>query len=325
MIAGQKKVKYFYGKTKKEVLEKISAFREEQSTGRLFSVVADEWWEEHEKDLAANTKKQYRPALARLKTAFGSTPIRQLRPPHVNRFLQEQARTHHWAQKTAKTQLMVANLICSYAVKMGDCDYNPARELEVPKGLTKKERQMPSDEDIKRIKTSRGCTFGDFAYWLLYTGLRRSELLALTWEDVDMEAREITVNKSIYQVNNKVYVKPPKTEKGNRIVPLLDRLAAVITPGTGLIFPDYKTGGYINENHFQTLWEKYRRESGVSCTPHQLRHAFATMCFEADIDESDLQYILGHAQISTTKDIYTQIRKQRREKVQAKILGIDLE
>ena len=72
------------------------------------------------------------------------------------------------------------------------------------------------------------------------------------------------------------------------------------------------------------MWNRYKAASGVTCSPHQLRHCFATMLFEADVPESDAQELLGHAQISTTKDIYTHIRDSRKKKVRESLYGIDI-
>ena len=75
---GRKRQKYFYGKTKKEVLEKIRNYQEDQQRGKLFKEVSDEWWNLHEPTLAYNTTKSYRPALKRATDHFGKTPIRQI-------------------------------------------------------------------------------------------------------------------------------------------------------------------------------------------------------------------------------------------------------
>ncbi len=68
-VNGRKK--YFYGKTKSAVLQKIREFEEERSRGTLFEKVADEWWEVHEPELAHNTTKSYKPAIKRAIEAFG--------------------------------------------------------------------------------------------------------------------------------------------------------------------------------------------------------------------------------------------------------------
>ncbi|MDY4190917.1 MAG: tyrosine-type recombinase/integrase [Oscillospiraceae bacterium] len=66
------------------------------------------------------------------------------------------------------------------------------------------------------------------------------------------------------------------------------------------------------------------RYSRVIHIPHQLRHAYATMLFENGIAEADAQELLGHAQISTTMDIYTHIREGRKKQIRDKLLNVDI-
>ena len=316
--------KYFYGRTKAEVLRKVAAYKESKENGRTFGEVAEEWWESTEPLLAVNTLRGYRPAVARAVEHFGHMYINAIRPSDISMFLREFVRQYSAADKTARTQLMIVNLICKYAVSCGDNDSNPARDISVPRGLKKVPRPMPSDDDIQRVKDSVGCTFGLFPYLIMYTGCRRGEALALTWDDVDVASRTIRISKSVYQDRNVPHVKTPKTGAGQRTVPILNKLLPHLSPSSGLLFPDPVSGGLMTEMHFQRLWKAYTEESGVTCTPHQLRHTFATMLYEADIGEKDAQDLLGHAQISTTRDIYTHIREQQRQKIKAQILNIDI-
>ena len=320
---GRKRQKYFYGRTKKEVLQKIRAYQEDQERGPLFSAVADEWWDIHEPTIAYNTAKPYKAALRRAKDHFGQTYIRKIKPTDINRFLMDFIRTQHAAQKTAKTQLMVVNLICKYATANGYLPFNPARDISIPRGLAHTAREIASDEDIQRIKNSTGCTFGMFAYWILYTGCRRGELLALTWKDVDRKNRTITIDKSVYHISNVPMVKAPKSAAGRRTVPLMDKLLEKLQPGRGQVFPN-EDGGILTEMQFQKLWASYCKESGVTCTPHQIRHAYATMLYENDIDLKDAQQLLGHAYATTTQDIYTHIRNSRKETIKQRLLSVDL-
>lgn len=322
LVNGRKVRKVFYGRTKAELNRKIMAFREDQERGKLFSEVADEWWALHEPTLAYNTTKGYKPALARAKLHFGKTYINQIKAPDVNLFLTDFIRSNHAAQKTAKTQLMVINLICKYAAANGYIPFNPARDVSVPRGLAHNPRDIISDEDIQHIKDCTDCTFGMFSYWILYTGLRRGELLALTWNDVDVKNRTITVNKSVYHDSNVPMLKSPKSAAGKRTVPLMDRLMEKITPGTGLVFPN-ENGELMTEMQFQKSWASYTEESGVTCTPHQIRHGYATMLYENGIEVKDAQELLGHAYASTTQDVYTHIRQTRKETVRKQLLEVD--
>jgi len=327
-VGGRTKYKYFYGKRKADVLRKIADYEEEQenlSRGRTFEVVASEWWKSIENDLAANTIKGYTAHYKRAIAEFGKIPMQDIRPVDINRFIADFVKKHHAADKTARTQLSVVNLICKYGVSCGDLEANPARDLDVPKHLPHRAREMPSNADIAAVKASVALPFGLFAYMAMYTGCRRNELLALTWEDIDIEERTITINKSLYQIaGGTPLIKLPKTEKGIRVLPIMDKLLPYLNGGSGLVFKNPTTGGYITDGTFTLLWNRYKEASGVTCTPHQLRHCYATMLFEAGVSESDAQELLGHAQISTTKDIYTHIRESRKKAVREGLYSVDI-
>lgn len=313
---------FFYGRTKNEVLQKIKAYNEKKEHGERFSVVAEEWWEVHEPEIAYNTTKGYKPALKRAIEAFGDIPIKDITPQQIAAEIS--AFSHNRADKTVRTQLMVYNLIFKYAVENGHILYNPVRDLSVPKNLKKQRRTSPSPEDIKRAKESTDCYFGMFAFWALYTGLRKGELLALEWKDVDIKNRTITVNKSLYHDNNHPCVKLPKTQTSIAVIPILDVLLKKIKPGKGLVFPD-DDGGYLSHSRFEKKWHTYCRESGITATPHQFRHAYATMLFEAGIPPEEAQALLRHAQLSTTMDIYTDLREAKLKKIHEKVYSVDIE
>lgn len=318
------KRKYFYGKNKSEVMAKIRAYKETASNAANFDVVADEWWEEHEPALAYNTAKSYKPAKIRAANEFKSIDIAQITPQQIASYIGVFAKSH--AEKTVKTQLMVFNLIFRYAVEHGYALVNVARDLSVPKNLPKKKITSPTPEDIQRVKQSTNCTFGMFAFWAMYTGLRRGELLALEWKDVDLKNKAIHVTKSLYHDSNVPKVKVPKTKTSIGDIPILDVLAKKIKtmhPKKGIVFAN-ENGGYLSETQFQRQWELYTKESGVTATPHQFRHAYATMLYEAGIPPEEMQILLRHAQLSTTMNIYTDIRDNKIKSVHSKVYSIDI-
>ena len=75
------------------------------------------------------------------------------------------------------------------------------------------------------------------------------------------------------------------------------------------------TGGLITKRQFETIHKHWREDTGLTdVTPHRLRHTYTPMPFEARLDVKDIQDIMGHAQFSTTMDIYTHITEQHKEK-----------
>ena len=313
---------HFYGKTLNEVNRKINAYREAQVEGPLFLDVAKEWYEQKAEEIAYNTTKGYKPAVERAIEWFGNKRIREIEPHEIAKEIKEFSRTY--ADKTVRTQLLVLNLIFKYAVEHGYCQANAARDLSVPSGLAKRKVDAPSDEDIERVKASVNCTFGLFAYMAMYTGMRKGELLALEWKDIDLDARVIHISKSLYHDSNRPMVKAPKTEESANDVPILDSLMAVLPHRrSGLVFPNDK-GEYLSETQYQRQWELYTRESGVTCTPHQLRHQFATALYNANVPAEKAMLLLRHRQISTTMGVYTTIKDAKRNEVFSSIYDLKM-
>lgn len=166
---------------------------------------------------------------------------------------------------------------------------------------------------------------------MLYTGLRRGELTALSWSDVDLTAKTITVNKS-YSYKAKS-LKSTKTAAGTRIVPIPDVLADYLRelPKTSmLVFPN-KDGSYMSDTSWQKLWDSYMRVLNRkygnfigsadkrkalpmvidTFTPHCLRHTYATMLYDAGVDVLTAKEFLGHSDIKTTLSIYTHLSAEK--------------
>lgn len=305
-VKGQKKQKAFYAKTIPELERKVREYRQEEEThGITFSNVADEWWDQHEKTLSHNSLHGYVKAIAEAKTEFGKKNIEKITAMDVNSYLLK-LKSKKFGYKTVCTRFQIIRQVFAYAVLCGYVPVNVALSVSVPRGLPQKRRETASDDDIKRIKESDSL----MAKLALYTGCRRGELLALRYEDIDREEKTISITKSVYFENNKPCIKGPKTEAGKRVIPFLKPLEEAL--------PNKKTGWILNQNgemltdkQARTLWDKTCNECGISCTLHQLRHAYATRLYELDVDLKSAQEIMGHADISTTQNIYTHIRQEK--------------
>ena len=178
---------------------------------------------------------------------------------------------------------------------------------------------------VQKIKeNAENGTMGLFAYFLLYTGLRKGEALALIFNDIDMDNKVIHVNKTLVYKGSQGFIKPcTKTEAGMRDVNILSVLLPKLPKGK----PDTPVfantnGEYITNSQYSRMWNKYLKDSGIkdildttgtTLCAHQLRHAFATILYEAEIPVKDAQELMGHADIQTTHKIYTHISEKRRQ------------
>ena len=338
---GKKKRKYFYGATQREVKQKMVAFQKSLETGRTFFDVESEWEQDHFETIAHGTQMCYAPAIKRAISAFGDKPINLITPIEIDRSVQQMAK-QNYSHQSVKVYLSVLRQVCDFAVLAGDLTMNPTASVHLPRNLPKKERELPSDDIINAITTHVVLPFGLFAYFLMMTGLRRGEALAIQWQDIDFDNNIIHVNKSIYYDHSCPIVKVPKTKSGTRDVILLQRLTDHLLPLKSNP-TDYVFGGTkpLHQDELNRLWNTYALAAGIAhtekrhikernreydktvvihhVTPHQLRHAFATFLFEADVDISDAKDQLGHSSIAITRDIYTHIRKNRKESTAQKL------
>ena len=310
----------FYGKSEREINRKMLEYRQAEEKGKPFEKVADEWQREHFENIEYNTVRQYKPALEQIIDRFGGMSIKNIQSRDVSNFIQSVA-AKGYAQKTVRTRLLVLNLIFKYAIINNYVDVNPCQYIGVPKNLPKTKREAPSATEIELVKSSIDKTFGFYAYFVLYTGMRRGEALAIRYSDIDFANKIVSVNRSIYYIGNFPHIKPPKTEAGIRQIIIPDCLFSELVKRqktSGLVFPN-KDGNIIKNEEFTRLWRKYQSETGLEITSHQLRHAYATLLFEAGIDVKDAQEMLGHSTIQVTRDIYTHISKSRAAKTADKL------
>lgn len=301
----------FYGHTQKEVNQRILEYTQEKESGAPFSKIADEWWATAYDNIAIQTAKGYKRARAVAMEYFGQTRITLITPKEIKTYLAI-LRQKGYAQKTITNYRLVLNLIFEYAVVEGYLQYNPCASVKPPKNGVKKERTSATPDEEETIAKSSDLWI--YPVIALYTGMRKGEILALQWQDIDFDRNLIHVTKSVGHAGNHPFIKTPKTDAGIRTVPLLTKLKIILEK-----VPDRIPEHYIisldgthplAEHEYQRLYNHFRAVTGISCTAHQLRHSFATRAFEADVPVKSVQEILGHRQLSTTMDIYTDFRKK---------------
>lgn len=314
---GSTKVVVVYGKTQTELYRKAAALNRRSLKGATFEEVADEWLETRADEYSPNTiNRSYINHQKRAIREFGDIQIRDITAPRLSGFIKDLA--SGFSDSTVRIQLAVLTDIFQYAMEIGEIEFNPAKAVHVPRNLEKKKISSPDPETIQGIIRNVDAPFGFFPFLALHTGMRRGELLALEWKD--FHDGVITVDKALYWEYNKGKIKRPKTAAGYRTVPILPAVEPYIKK-RGLVFKG-KDGGYLSEAEFIYSFDKYRKATGLSFTAHQLRHAFATTLFEHDIAPKDAQQILGHANISTLLDIYTDVTEARKKQVFEKVKSV---
>ena len=299
-----------YDRDPEALYNKISRLESPRGGPPSFEQIADAWKDKHFERIGSKTAEAYTAPLRRLKNHFAGD-AEAVTAAQIQAYLVEMGK-RGYARRTVQMSRDVLNMIFNSAILDGVLTVNPCAAVSLPRNLPSTKRELPQDDAIAAVKNGAGEPFGLFALICLYAGLRRGEVLALRYEDIDRDARLIHVTKAVEYIGNSPQIKQPKTAAGVRSVPLLQPLADAIPEGRGLIFAR-EDGGPLTKIQYRKRWQKYCSAIGCDITAHQLRHGYATLLFEAGIPDKDAQELLGHSSIQVTRDIYTHIRSTRRQ------------
>lgn len=305
--------KFFYGKTEREVYRKILEYTEKKATGYSFKEVANQWWEVEVEQLSPSTVRGYNHSTKRAIEYFGDMLISDVTAADITKYLHRLAR-QGFSKKTVKNHKIVVSRIMHFATVECYIKHNPARDAELPRNLAEKKRKAapPVEEDAIRDAANDEWAL---PYFALMTGMRRGELLGLKWSDIDIEQNLITVQRSVWYDGSQPHIKNPKTEAGERVIPILAPLREKIVQMTAknqnpahYVFGDEKP---LTEKAYRHRYKMYKERVGITSTLHQLRKSFTTAAVNADVPPDVLKEIIGHKDISTTMNIYNEVREDR--------------
>lgn len=282
-----------------------------------FAKIAEEWRGVRFEQLSYKSVEAYKAPFRRLCEQFGGEPIEKIEAADVSAFLSALGR-QGYARRSVQLHRDMMSQIYNYAISERLTRYNPCDHATMPKGLSAGTRGIPSDEAIEAVRGGLDAPFGLFPYLCLHSGLRRGEALALRYEDIDRKRKVIHVTKAVEYINNNPHIKKPKTEAGKRDVLLLDVLDKAIPKKEGFIFCG-EDGKLLTKEQYNARWSQYCKAIGYKLTAHQLRHGFATILYEAGIPDKDAQELLGHSDITLTRNIYTHIRTAQKSRTAEKL------
>ena len=204
---------------------------------------------------------------------------------------------------------------------------NPTEDCIIPK-LEKKEMKILHPEDIKAYLTAaerRGVL--PMFYLELVSGVRKGELVALLWDDLDMERRTISVSKqALSRPGGEIVVNRPKTENSIRAVSIPQEAVDLLVeehkkhPDNPYMFPSPKTGGMYYPDSVVNLHKKLLQDAGLEHIRfHDLRHTFATMALQNGVDVKTVSSMLGHYDAGFTLRTYTHVTRQMQEQAAEKM------
>ena len=328
--SGARKRVVVYGKTLAEARDKLS---QAQHQARAGIPVPDESWKVGpylEYWLENIVKRNRRPATYALYETIirlylvpglGAKSLARLSVPTVQMFLNQRLEA---GDSVRKVQVMraVLSAALSRAVREDLITRNVARHIELPEWRRNTFRPWTAEEANRFIAASKADPLHSAFVLLIIYGLRRGEVLGLSWDDIDFDAGIIHVRQQIQRVRGELQLGPVKTHAGQRALPLLDlarqALAAQVNRqiayqadmgsawhGSGLIFTT-RTGRPVEPRNFARSFRRICDDHDIRViTVHHVRHTVASLLKDLHVPARDAQAILGHTRISTTLEIYT--------------------
>ena len=342
---GKKVYKAVYGRTQKEADIKAEELRvalrkgiDISASNDSFGTWTGHWLMSKRYEVSADRFTALKARSSVWVDALGNYPLSQIMPFTIQSILFDIASNnpHTGAPMSAKTvreYVQIIKAIFEFAMDNRVIDFNPAAKLKVPQTApTAEKRRALNAEERKRVMEFEHRAKPS-AMLMMLSGLRRGEATALRWGDIDFINNTISVTRS-YNFKTKEF-KAPKNGKSRIVsVPqvLIDYLKTIPKPSV-FVLTNAK-GQMMTEDSWKRLYQSYMHdmnlEYGFACTapnkytpekipmmiqpftPHELRHTFCTIMFEAGVDALTAKEQMGHSDIQITLSIYTHLSSQHK-------------
>ena len=322
----------FFGTTSDEALAAREAYKQSISVGGgnysdiTIGEYSEKWLASYKSHLTVAPYNTHVRMLNRFMELIGNLPIREITPSDIARFYQQFAgmslSTIHSARDTIRG-------VFKAAVADDIVSRDPTYGIPLPKGEKGTHREITTQERDLIHKAEHRMQAA--AMTMLYAGLRRGEVMALNVSrDVDFKNKTITVREAVrFDSAGKPVIVKPKTRAGIRTIPLLDGLSEILHNIRGMVCST-ADGEMMTESAWERAWESYLYTLGelkngcskrwakkpwvpVSIRPHDLRHSYCTMLYDAGVDLKTAMLWMGHADQTMTLRIYTHLTETRRK------------
>ena len=343
---GRPKTKNVLAKTKGECAAKLKALKEslkglelERPRGEVtFGIWMDRWYQTYCKPaIKPKTQADYENRIYQhIIPELGKIPLNQLAQKDLQQFYARMKtggrliRTEQFGKGLSDSMVRGLHAACrsalEKAVQEGLIRTNPAVGCKLPPKRGR-EMQVLGREELQRFLIQAQAE-GYFELFLLdlCTGLRRGELLALQWDDLDFKTGTLTVNKQVYEVKGRLQVSIPKTRASIRRLVLPPGVVEVLRQYRETVDSRWMFPSPVKEDTPMTPGAVRRRLQIIleraGCKRirfHDLRHTFATLSLESGMDVKTLSAMLGHVSAATTLDIYTHVTGDMQSEAAAKI------
>ncbi len=276
-------------------------------------------------NLAPRTAESYQYIVRHhLTPTLGNIPLTQLKAEHLQHLYTDKLSTG-LSNRTVQYLHVTLHKALSSALKLGMITRNPADAVEAPKVIRHEMRIMNESDIHIFLEYAKDTAYYPLFYLALFTGMRRSELLALRWSDIDLLLCQLSVTRTIHQLHTgKIIFGQPKTGKSRRVVSLSPSTSLVLKEhqdqqvkireslgltlaDDDLVFCKYD-GNPLLPDSITHAWARLAKRTGLKgIRLHDARHTHASLMLKQGVHPKIVQERLGHASITITLDTYSHV------------------
>lgn len=331
-----------------EYKKQLALGLKEESLGMLFSTYAVRYMQVHKAECSTQTYNLYASYINKAIDFFGPDKrMQDITETDIKALYNDMVERGYGKYTLDKFSVLIKGVFRT-AFNDGVIIRNPCLTAKKPKGLACGTHRTVTDEERRLIHDTAGTPMGLASMIMLYAGLRRGELMYVDADrDIDLEAKRISVRKAIHFDTNQPVVSKTKSKAGERSIPLFGPLPELLKDKHGLIVQK-ELGGIVSKTVFRNQWKAYmnylsRRLNGVQkrwygrtkehkailasggelppwkevkFTPHDLRHSFVTMLYDAGVDIKTAVKWVGHADAKMIMQIYAHLSDQREKQAE---------
>ena len=306
-IAGQKV--FCYGKTKEEVKQKIADIlqkgvlpkKKKKRTVFKLSAWIEKWIELYKApNVKPSTLQNIRDVIKPAAAALGEKDLTAITTEDLQKLF-----VSFSSERTRDLCRTYLDQLFKKAELLGMIKKNPCLAVEVKKHKTAHREALTRQQQADFLKAIETQPLRPLFVFLLQTGLRIGEALALTHEDIDREKKTVSVNKDVVFIAGKrIEQDTPKSAAGVRSVPIPDEALTLIAKANGT----EKSVFLFTYDYVRSALRRISLSLGFNVSAHILRHTYATRLEEAGVSSKVKQYLLGHSTSRMTQDVYTHIQ-----------------
>lgn len=338
---GKRIIRNVLGKTQAEVKEKLKRALEE-TNGLDVSKATDEytvaswlrtWYELYAKpNVRTATANRYQLIIEQYAVPrIGSIKLKKLTSRHLQKLykeLLESGRIHVGKNQdkglsttTVHSVHLMLHCALDRAVKERLIPRNPCEDCIVPKPRKLDMKILPPEHMKAYLDAAERRGLLPMFYLELVSGLRKGELVALRWDDLNIQQRTISVSKQyVRNPDGSLELTRPKTENSVRLVSIPQAAVELLIqehdkhPDSPYLFPSPVTGEMYHPDSVVNLHKKILRDAGLGHLRfHDLRHTFATMALQNGVDVKTVSSMLGHFDAGFTLRTYTHATRQKQD------------